>query len=215
MNRRLCIAAWIIGLFQFQAQVFGAGPAVRGSDSRSEANAVAAGVQQRVARSQAAFDEFVRNFPDQETTVLASFVRPMDIEEAVASARVHGLDITGFRHGSSPHSGGYTLAPGEVLDNAIAQYRHDASFFTNEDIRNTDEMIANVADKEVQQALRERRANLLVRKQELDRVGLKILGVEVRGKGAELSNFQKANTFVRVLEIQDGARKNAAISPSE
>lgn len=215
MKRKMRLVASVVGLFLSQDLVLAADSAVGTSNSRAGVSASTNAIQQRIARSQAQFDDFVRNFPDKETTVLASFARPMEIEEVVTSARAQRLSIAGFLHGSASHSGGYTLQPGESVENAVAQYRRDASFFSDGDIRNTDEMIATVTDKEVQQGLRGRRANLLVRKQELDRVGLKIVGVEVRGKGAELSNFQKANTFVRVLEIQDGSRKNAAISPSE
>lgn len=215
------LVAYIVGIIVSQGPALAAGPVIGNSNTPAVINDPAVviqqrtGIRQRIARSQAQFNDFARNFPEKETTVMASFTRPMEIEEVVASARALRLSIAGFLHGSATHSGGYTLQPGELVENAIAQYRRDAAFFTDEDIRINDEVVTSVTDKEVQNALRERRVDLLARKQELDRVGLKILGVEVRGKGADLSKFQSANTFVRVLEIQDGARKNAAIPPQE
>ncbi len=221
MKRKQQLVVYIVGIIVSQGPALAAGPVGGNSNTHAGTNDPTAviqqrtGIQQRIARSQAQFDDFVRNFPEKETTVMASFTRPMEIEEVVASAQLQRLSITGFLHGSATHSGGYILQPGELVENAIAQYRRDAAFFTDEDIRLNDEMVTSVTDKEVQDALRIRRANLLVRKQELEKVGLKILGVEIRGKGVDLSNFRKVNTYVRVLETLDGSRHSAAIPLSE
>ena len=172
-------------------------------------------IQQRIEPAKSEFQQQIDNFPDREIVVTASFTRSMPIGDVVERASLHQLSIVGFRHGSVSHSGGYTLAPGESLEDAIVQYQHDAVFFTDQDLRNTESLMMTVADEAVRRALQERRAELSRRSQELKKVGLKILGVDLRGSGRDLQAFLQNNGIVRVLEVQHGSRRDAAILPTD
>ncbi len=172
-------------------------------------------LQKRIEVADRAFNDTVTKFPYQEHAVMASFTKPMPIQEVVEEAKTYGLTIEGFRHSSTTHSGGYTIPPGEPLDIAVIQYEHDMLFSLEKDIQHTEELLANESDTEVQEALRDRQKELSSRLQNYNINGLQVTGADLKGKGAALQVFRLERPFVRVMELNQGSRRNAAIPPIE
>lgn len=172
-------------------------------------------IRDRIDAANSTFDDHVESAPNQDMSVTASFKYGVSIYEAVAQVKAYGLTIEGFRHGDAAHSGGYTMRLGEPVQAAIDQYDYDRRFFTQRDLENTEEMMTTATDKAVLPALQKRKRETVSRQERDEREGLLIIGIDLHGKGKSLKEFSEAHAFVRVMEIREDERRNAAILPTD
>lgn len=174
-----------------------------------------AAVQERIAEANRTFREAVTAFPEAEQAVTISFTQSLPLGVAVEKALIQGFQVEGFRHGDETHSGGYTIAPGQSLDDAIADYEAQIPQITDQHLANVTRMLRSVSDPELRASLQQSRREFLRQKKALQKQGLQVIGLDLRGKGRALEHFQQTDSSVRVVELRSGSRRNAAILPTD
>lgn len=174
-----------------------------------------AAVQERIIEANRTFQATVAAFPEQEYEVTVSFTRALPLKKAVEKALAQGFQIEGFRHGDETHSGGYTIAPGQSLDDAMADYELQIPQFVDQPLTNIKRMLRGVSDPELRAALQKSRREFLQQKKVHQEQGMQIIGLDLYGKGKDLARFQQTDSSVRVIELRDGGRRNSAILPTD
>jgi hypothetical protein len=183
-------------------------------DAPASGNAAPSLARQRLENGARALDAIVRERPDDSVGALASFTGERDIDEVVAHARRLGLTITGFRHGSRTHSGGYTLSPGESVEDAVAAYRRDLDWFPRRRAERMRRLAAETTDPDLSRSLAEHASELEARVDALNATGrVKVIGFELSGPAILVDEFRRTVSFVRGVELRSGSRHDAAISP--
>jgi len=186
----------------------------RAERGRSAASELREDMGQRVRSAASEFREAVRNRPNQSARAVAYLTNSMGVREV--QARVpRGLAIRGFRHGSEINSGGYTLAPGESVDDAVASYERDHSLFLavrSEQMRSLLE--AEPGDEGMATAVQEGLRLNQQREDDFYQHGLRIIGVELEGRLRDMEQFRSSNGFVRVIELRDENKARPAILPN-
>lgn len=134
------------------------------------------------------------------------------VQERVLEAN---LQVEGFRHGDETHSGGYTIAPGQLLDDAMADYEAQIPQITDQHLANVTRMLHSVSDPELRVSLQQSRREFLRQKKALQKQGLQVIGLDLRGNGRALEHFKQTDSSVRVMELRSENRRNAAILPAD
>lgn len=206
--------ALVFGCSLVSADVYGQQLPTTEEVNRQELRAV---IQNRIENANSTFRDRVEKFPDQNLSVTTSLRRSMPIWEVVSAAQQHGLTIEGFRHGDASQSGGYTMTPGESVEDAVRQYEYDMEYFSRMDLQYTYKMLQDVNSDIERRALNRRKEDILARQQKYNNEGLKILGIDLHGKAESLDTFatETGEGFVRVMEIRESERRNAAILPAD
>lgn len=171
--------------------------------------------QERILYANRAFREAVTNSPDEEQAVTASFTRSMTLREAVDKALAQGFTIEGFRHGDATHSGGYIIAPEQSLEDAMAKYEASIPALIEQHLVNVEDMLQDESDEESRAALEQSRREFLQQREKYKRQGLRVIGIDLRGKGRALEQFQQTDPSIRVMELRHGNRRNAAIPTAD
>lgn len=182
------------------------------SSNRTELKAA---VQERVLEANRIFQETIAAFPEQEHAVTVSFTRSLPLKKAVEKAIARGLQVEGFRHGDATHSGGYTIAPGQPLDDAMADYEVQIPQFLDQHLTNIKRMLSTVSDPELRAALQQSRREFIRQKKAYQKQGMQVIGLDLRGNGRDLEQFQQTDSSVRVMELRSESRRNAAILPAD
>lgn len=168
----------------------------------------------RIARAHEGFASALEADPGRPIAALISFRTPKSAAEVVSDALAHGLRVQGFRHSDAAGSGGYTMKPGESIDQALARYNYDHRFFAQQQIVEQQRLLAQTDDPKIKEALREDLQLLTEREKSLG-AGLQIVGVDLFGPAQVLSEYSNAHGYVRVVEVSTGTRINAAIRPQD
>lgn len=170
-------------------------------------------VQDRILAANRAFREAVTNSPNEEYAVTASFTHSMPLREAVEKVLAQGFIIEGFHHGDDTHSGGYIIAPGQPLEDAIMKYESSIPAFIEQHLINIEGLLQRESEEESRAALQQSRRELLQQQEEYKREGLRVIGIDLRGKGRDLERFQRVDSSIRVMELRSRNRRESAILP--
>jgi len=106
------------------------------------------------------------------------------------------------------------MKPGESIQEALARYEHDHSFFAQQHIVEQQHLLASTEDPKIKEAL-QKDIQLLVERTKAASSGLQLVGVDLFGPGRVLSEYSKAHDYVRIVEVSTGTRINAAIRPQD
>jgi hypothetical protein len=188
------------------------GESFAGESNRTELRAA---VQERILEANRTFHEAMTAFPEEEHAVTVSFIRALPLTKAVEKALVRGFQIEGFRHGDATHSGGYAIAPGQPLDDAMIDYEVQIPQFIDQHLTNIKRMLGSITDPELRTALQQSRREFLQQKRMYQKQGMQVIGLDLRGKGRDLERFQQTDESVRVMELRSENRRNAAILPTD
>jgi hypothetical protein len=181
------------------------------SRSSTPDNARSIAVRQRLARGNEEFSRVLLSGPRTQVHVLMSFTEPRRPDDAIREARHHSLTITGFRHASLTNSGGYTLVPGESVDDAMKAYRRDSEIFTRMRLGRMEQLAPEALDPEMKDAYERQAKDASQRLSQLEASGVLISGIEAIGVAADVDSFRQATDFVRGIELQQGSRRNASV----
>lgn len=185
------------------------------ADESNDRTELKAAVQERITEANRTFQATVAAFPEQEHEVTVSFTHAFPLKKATEKALAQGFHVEGFRHGDETHSGGYMIAPGQSLDDATADYETQIPQITDQHLANVTRMLRSVSDPELRASLQQSRREFLRQKKALQKQGLQVIGLDLRGKGKDLEQLQQTDSSIRVIELRDGSRRNAAILPTD
>lgn len=187
----------------------------QGSTALATTNATQPSVASRIEKANEEFASALASDPDRPIAILASFRTTKAAADVVTEARAYGLRIEGFRHSDIAGSGGYTMKPGETVEQALSQYEYDRKFFTEQHITEADQLLTQTGDSNQKQVLQSDRELLLERQKRFRVEPLMVVGIDLFGPPRVLSEYSKARPYVRVMEIKTGTRINAAIRPQD
>ncbi|MDB5841730.1 MAG: hypothetical protein JWQ23_3682 [Herminiimonas sp.] len=170
-------------------------------------------IQRRIALADETFREELRNTPDKSIAATIFFANEMLLDRVREPLENAPLTIKGFLHGTPSDGGGYTLNPGETLDDAIANYRRDHLSVMEKIMESAARMAAVETDHEAREALISHLRKAEDMKFDLRQKGIRIVGVELYGKAKELADFRDKNSFVKVIELKVPGKPQPAILP--
>jgi len=191
----------LICLLSTSVVVFAAEPSAVSNDIIAQHNIK---IEKRVNEANILFSEKVSQAPLETIKVVAHFRNSNTAKQIVDIVGRYNLTVTGFRHGNSKYSGGYTLKPNETVQEAIRQYLSDHDLFMKRDYKLTKKYLSETTGNEDPQlavALNSRLSDIQQRQLESSLNGLQIVGLELLGSALALNEFRKDNNFVRVMEI--------------
>jgi hypothetical protein len=149
--------------------------------------------------------KFSRLYPDKEIEAVIFFKNERDLEGVVSSDYSEKFKVVGFRHGNKNYSGGYNLKDGESLSEAIESYRRDHIKFLQEDEKNM-RIIADESDGDAQikNAASARLRSIVGRQDDYIKNGLRIVGLEVKGKPKGLIDLWESGSHnVRAIKVKE------------
>lgn len=165
-------------------------------------------VHDRISEANAKFADTVLTMPDKNLDVVVFFSGDMPLKDTLAKLNGYSMDVHGFRHGTPEHSGGYSLRGDESVAEAEAQYRRDHEYFMEQDLIFTKKMMQDPSSDETMRTAWAARHNAILQRQEdYARNGMRIVGVELKGKAGEIDRFRKNNSErIKVIEMSDNRR---------
>lgn len=167
----------------------------------------------RVAKANDEFAQVLENTPEKEVVVVAFFANDISLQDIRMALAYSPLSVKGFRHGTPFYGGGYSLKQGETLDEAIANYRRDHLAFLQMRIELEDRMLATVPEDDLRKAITSHRKEADQMKEDFDKNGIRVVGVEVAGRARDIHAFRERNSFVRVIELKQNGKPQPAILP--
>jgi hypothetical protein len=172
--------------------------------------------QQRIATAQEKFQSVVQHTPEKEVDASAYFTEGKSANEVRNSLANTPVAVRGFFHGATPTGGGgYTLHATETLDDAFANYQREHLHFIKMRLDMTAKMEASETDETARNALAMHRKQAEQSKRDLEIHGLRIIGVELKGKAKAIKDFKEKNPFVRVVELKENGKPQPAILPTK
>lgn len=169
---------------------------------------------QRIVTATEKFHAVIQRNPEEEVIATAYFATGMPVEEIRQSLHQVALTVKGFLHGTPSHSGGYTLNPGETVEQALSNYQRDHLHFLQMRMEMEDKMIASEQDQGVRAALIAHRQEAEQVKADVEQRGLRLIGVEFHGKARAIMEFKERNRFVRVVELKESGKPQPAVLPA-
>lgn len=180
----------------------------------AQSDSAVPGIQQRIISAHEEFQQALENAPEKEVEATMFFTNDMALEQLQMSLRNVPLTVKGFLHGTPSYGGGYTLNPGETLDQAIANYRRDHLGFLRQRMQLEDRMAATESNEEARKALIPHRKEAEQMESDFELRGIRVIGLELHGKAKEMAGFKEKNSFVRVIELKKDGKPQLAILPS-
>lgn len=181
--------------------------------SYAESGSATPATQQRITSAHEKFQQALVNAPEKEVEAAMYFANDMSLEQLRMSLRNVPLTVKGFLHGTPSYGGGYSLSPGETLDQAIANYRRDHLSFLQQRMQMEDRMVATETNEEARKALTSHRKEAEQMTSDLELRGIRVIGLELHGKTNVMADFQERNSFVRVVELKENGKPQPAILP--
>lgn len=170
-------------------------------------------VEERILSAHERFDQVLKKTPDKVIEVTAFFTNDVTLENLRMELQKVPLKVKGFRHGTQSYSGGYSLSTNETVDEAIENYRRDHTLFIEKRMDIEDDLLSTEIDEGLRLALVRHRKKAEQMKHDFDEKGLRIIGVELRGKIKDIKNFKDKHGFVRVIEVTEKGKPQSAIFP--
>ena len=204
MIRTVCLAVVLVAIFSALAQA---------QDLPTSQPRTAASQAQRIANANQEFATALRDTPNKRASVAIFFASDMPAERLRMTLSTEPFRVKAFRHGTAFYSGGYTLADGESLDQAISNYRRDHNMFLRERMRLEEGLAAKESDPELRKAYEEHRKEADHMLQDYEANGLRIVGIEIEGSIRDIDNFRQRSGFVRMVEITRPGVPQPAIVP--
>jgi len=183
--------------------------------SYAESGSAVESIQQRISSADEKFQQALVNTPEKEMDVALFFTNDVSLGHLKRSLRNIPLTVKGFLHGTPSYGGGYSLGPGETLDQAIASYNRDHLHFLKERMQMEDKMFATETDEEARKALISHRKESEEMISDFKRRGIRIIGLDLYGKIKEISTFKEKNSFVRAIELKENGEPQSAILPPD
>lgn len=177
------------------------------------ASFAASPVSVRVAEAEENFGQVLKNTPEKEIRAVAFFTNDMSLENVRTAFGKSPLVVKGFRHGTQSYSGGYSLKPGEILDEAIVSYKRDHLFFLQKRMEIEDKALAAETNDDLRTAMADHRKEADQMKADFEKNGIRVVGVEVTGRARDVQDFRAKNSFVRVIELIEHGKPQSAIVP--
>ncbi len=181
--------------------------------SYAESGSAVPSTQQRITSAYEKFQQALVKAPEKEVEAAMFFTNDMSLEQLQMSLRNVPLTVKGFLHGTPSYGGGYSLSPGETLDQAIANYRLDHLSFLQQRMQIEDRMVATETNEEARKALISHRKEAEQMKADFELRGIRIIGLELHGKIKEMADFKERNLFVQVVELKENGKSQPAILP--
>ena len=170
-------------------------------------------VEARVAAADEKFNQVVKNDPQKEVYVVMFFTNDMNLSDVRENFRRTSFKIKGFRHGTQSYAGGYSVAAGETLEQAIVNYERDHLFFLQTRMSAEEKMLTTNMDDQLRKAIVSHQKEAQQMKIDFQTHGLRIIGIELVGRAQALDTFKESNSFVRVVELKDQSAPQPAILP--
>ena len=124
-------------------------------------------------------------------TVKAIFNAPMSLSDLANSVKSHGVKITELYYTQGDIQGGYTVQPGEAIDDTMNNFRSAHDAFLTTVISNTEKDINENTDIKTAQRLSILRNQLIFARSQTNKEGLKVDSIETNNEQS-LDGLKKA-----------------------
>jgi hypothetical protein len=172
-------------------------------------------MEERILSAKAKFQSVLSETPQKKVDAIAFFTNDMSLEDVKAALRNTPLVVKGFRHGTQSYGGGYIFKQGEMLEEAMLNYRRDHLLFIQTRMDTEDRMIVAETNIDLRKALISHRAEAGQMKADFNEKGIRIIGLEVYGHAKDIGAFAEKNPFVRVIELKEKGKPQPAILPGQ
>lgn len=173
-----------------------------------------AAIERRIAAAKEDFRQTALLTPEKRINAAIFFSNDMPLEQlrTLLVSERH-LEIRGFRHGTQEYSGGYTIASGETIDQAIASYKRDHNLFLQRRIELEDKMAIKETDPARREAFAMHRRDAEQMQADFQAHGIRVVGLEVAGRAMDIQRLYAENKFIRVVEVTTVGKPQPAVLP--
>lgn len=123
--------------------------------------------------------------------VRATLNAPMSLSDLANAVKSHGVKITELHYAQGDVQGGYTIQPGETIDDAMNNFRNKHNIFLATAISKTDKDIDEAADMGTMLRLSTLRDQLIFARSQTNKEGLKVDSIEANDEQS-LNGLKKA-----------------------
>lgn len=173
-------------------------------------------IPDRVKFAKQEFQKLVLEKPHKEIQATIYFIEQIALSEVQKSLNNRRFDVTGFKHGTQYGSGGYNLPSNESLENAFSNYSRDHLAFLKIRLKISENIIADNKDDEVFLSVisdHQKKTQYII--DDISKNGLRIVGIDVKGKVLILNDFMSEHAFVRLVEERQRGDKKPVIIPNQ
>lgn len=171
--------------------------------------------EQRIANAQERFNAVLAQNPQQMVDAAIFFANDMSPDQVRSALDGGRFSVRGFRHGTQAYSGGYIFQQGENLNQAIQSYARDHILFLTRRVQMENQILNTEKDQKLREAVAAHHRDALQTKTDFEKHGLRIIGLDVSGRAADLQDFRIRKPFVRVIELKEKDRPQPAILPQQ
>lgn len=139
-------------------------------------------------------------------TVKATLNAPTSLSEFANAVKLHGAKIAELHYVQGDIQGGYTVQPGETIDDTVSNFRNAHNAFLATAIAKTEEDISEAVDTKTLQRLSTLHNQLISARSQTNKEGLKVDSIETNDEQS-LNGLRGAGFIKSVLPKQSISQK--------